>query len=193
MATQSKHDLRGTQTIAKLFGVTVRRIQQLTEDGVLTAQGSPRKYDLVPTIQAYIRYLSDKAYGREQKEAISDLNEAKLDAETRLKSAKAEIEELKLKELQGELHRAEDVEAIVTAHVMQVRALLMGLPGKLAIDCAALVTAPEVAVRINTEVRDLLEQLAAFAYDPAEYQQLVLARHGLDDLELEDDDDSGDE
>lgn len=194
MATQSKPDLRGTQTIAKLFGVTVRRVQQLTEEGILLAQGNPRKYDLVPTIQAYIRYLSDKAYGREQKEAISDLNEAKLDAETRLKSAKAEIEELKLKELQGELHRAEDVEAVVGAHVMQVRALLMALPGKLAVDCAALTEAPAVAARITAEVHDLLGQLAACAYDPSAYQRLVRERHGLDELDMEDDDnDGGDE
>lgn len=193
MAAQTKPDLRGTKNIAQLFGITTRRVQQLTEDGVLHAQGNPRKYDLVPTIQAYIRYLSDKAYGREQKEAISDLNEAKLDAEARYKSAKAEMEELRLKELQGELHSAADVEAIVTAHVMQVRALFMSLPGKLALDCAALTTAPETAARITAEVHDLLEQLAAFAYDPAAYQQLVLARNGLDDLDVEEEDDSGDE
>lgn len=189
MAAQNKPDLRGTQTIAKLFGVTTRRIQQLTEDGVLTAQGKPHKYDLVPTIQAYIRYLSDKAYGREKKEAISDLSEAKLDAEARYRAAKADMEELRLKEMQGELHNAEDVEGIVTAHVMQVRSLMMAMPGKLAVDCAVLTSAPAVAARITEEVHSVLEQLANFEYNPAEYQQAARARYGLETLDIEEDED----
>ena len=55
-----------TEVIAQLFGVSVRRIQQLTQDGVLQTvkTSSGRKYDLIPTIQKYVKYLSDKAYGR---------------------------------------------------------------------------------------------------------------------------------
>ena len=50
------------EVIAQLFGVTVRRIQQLTQEGVLpttdTVEG--RRYDLVPTIQSYVQYLRDR-------------------------------------------------------------------------------------------------------------------------------------
>ena len=44
------------EVIAKLFGVTVRRIQQLTQEGVLPTTETPegRRYDLVPTIQKYV-------------------------------------------------------------------------------------------------------------------------------------------
>ena len=40
------------EIIAQLFGVTVRRIQQLTQEGVLptTETVDGRRYDLVPTI-----------------------------------------------------------------------------------------------------------------------------------------------
>ena len=52
--------------IANLFGVSVRRIQQLTQEGIIstvqTSQG--RRYELAPTIQKYVKYLSDKAYGK---------------------------------------------------------------------------------------------------------------------------------
>ena len=48
------------EIIAQLFGVTVRRIQQLTQEGVLptteTAEG--RRYDLVPTVQSYTKYFN---------------------------------------------------------------------------------------------------------------------------------------
>ena len=47
------------EVIAQLFGLTVRRIQQLTQEGVLptieTTEG--RRYDMVSTIQSYIKYL----------------------------------------------------------------------------------------------------------------------------------------
>ena len=54
------------EVIAELFGVSVRRIQQLTQDGVIstTETKEGRRYDLVPTIQRYVKYLSDKAYGK---------------------------------------------------------------------------------------------------------------------------------
>ena len=46
--------------IANLFGVSVRRVQQLTQEGICptvqTSQG--RRYELAPTIQRYIKYLS---------------------------------------------------------------------------------------------------------------------------------------
>ena len=58
------------EIIAKLFGVTVRRIQQLTQEGVLPTTETPegRRYDLVPTIQKYVQYLSVKAYGKKRSE-----------------------------------------------------------------------------------------------------------------------------
>ena len=67
-------DTRGlykVDIIANLFGVSVRRIQQLTQDGVIstTATKDGRRYELVPTIQRYTKYLSDKAYGKSKSEA----------------------------------------------------------------------------------------------------------------------------
>ena len=58
------------EVIASLFGVSVRRVQQLTQEGIIsttkTAEGN--RYDLAPTIQKYIKYLSDKAYGKSKNE-----------------------------------------------------------------------------------------------------------------------------
>ena len=62
-----------TEIIAQLFGVTVRRVQQLTQEGIISTTKiledgkSVRRYDLVPTIQAYVKYLSDKAYGKQHR------------------------------------------------------------------------------------------------------------------------------
>ena len=181
-------NLQTSQVIAKIFGVSTRRVEQLKTEGVIKGQGKPTKYDLLPTIQAYIRYLSDKANGREKKETDSQLETEKLTAEKRIKMAKAEMAELELKELKGDLHRSSDVEAITTDHVMAVRSMLMALPGKLAVDLATLQTAPEAAERLKQEVYAVLQQLSDYRSDPEEYKKRVRERQGWNELQGEEDD-----
>ncbi len=174
-------NLQSTQVIAKIFGVSTRRVEQLKTEGVIKGQGKPTKYDLLPTIQAYIKYLSDKANGREKKETDAQLETEKLTAEKRIKMAKAEMAELELKEMRGELHRASDVEAITTDHVLYLRSMLMALPGKLAVDVAAINSASECADRIKREIYAVLDSLANYRYDPDEYKKRVRERQGWND------------
>ena len=180
-------NLQSTQVIAKIFGVSTRRVEQLKTEGVIKGQGKPTKYDLLPTIQVYIRYLSDKANGREKKETTAELEEAKLRAEVDIKEAKAKAAQMELKELQGKMHRAEDVEAITTDHVLFLRSMLMAMPGKLAVDLAGTHTAPEQADRVKREVYYLLERLAEYRYDPEEYRARVRERQGWNDQHGDDD------
>lgn len=175
---QSTANLQPASVIAQIFGVSPRRIEQLKAEGIIKGQGRPAKYDLLPTIKAYITYLADKAYGREKKQTDAQLMTAKLEAEKRVKTAKAEIVELELREMKGELHRAKDVEAITTDHVLFLRSMLMAMPGKLAVDCANCKTATEAAERIRREVYYVLERLTEYRYDPEEYAQRVRERRG---------------
>jgi phage terminase Nu1 subunit (DNA packaging protein) len=174
--------------IAKIFGVSTRRVEQLKTEGIIKGQGKPTKYDLLPTIQAYIKYLSDKANGREKKETDAQLETEKLTAEKRIKMAKAEMAELELKEMRGELHRASDVEAITTDHVLYLRSMLMALPGKLAVDVAAINSAQECADRIKREIYSVLNSLANYRYDPDEYKKRVRERQGWNDRHGDDGD-----
>lgn len=181
-------NLQSTQVIAKIFGVSTRRVEQLKTEGVIKGQGKPTKYGLLPTIQAYIRYLSDKANGREKKQTTAELEEAKLRAEVDIKEAKAKAAQMELKELQGKMHRAEDVEAIMTDHVLFLRSMLMAMPGKLAVDLAGTHTAPEQADRVKREVYYLLERLSEYRYDPEEYKARVRERQGWSERHGDDDD-----
>lgn len=92
------------EIIAQLFGVTVRRIQQLTQEGVLPTveTGEGRRYDLVPTIQNYVKYLSDKAYGKNRgtDEEIA-LKSRKIRAEAALKETQGDLARLKTEIAQG--------------------------------------------------------------------------------------------
>lgn len=182
-------NLQGTQVIARIFGVSTRRVEQLTTEGVIKAapNSRPRKYDLLPTIQRYIQYLSDKANGREKKQTASDLEESKLRAEVQIKEAKAEVAKLELAEIKGKMHRAEDVEAIMTDHVLYFRSMLMAMPGKLAVDLAGTHTANEQAERVKQEIYFILSELAGYKYDPEEYKQRVMERQGWEIKGVDDD------
>ena len=70
MAENPKQNLQSTDIIAKLFDLDVRRVQQLAKEGILPAASQrPYKFDLLPTVKAYIRYLRDRANGKEAKTA----------------------------------------------------------------------------------------------------------------------------
>lgn len=175
---ENAQNLQPTAVIAKIFGVTTRRVEQLKAEGVIVGTGRPTKFDLMPTIMAYIRYLSDKAYAREKKQAVGELEEQKLRAEVDIKESKAAAAKMELEELQGKLHRAEDVEAITTDHVLFLRSMLMSMPGKLAVDLAGEHTAAEQAERVRAEIYFILDQLANYKYDPAAYKKRVMERQG---------------
>lgn len=164
--------------IAQFFQVSTRRVEQLKAEGIIKGEGKPTKYDFIPTGMAYIKYLSDKAYGREQREAVAELEERKLRAEAEIKESKAAIVKMEQDELEGKLHRAEDVEAITTDHVLFLRSMLMAMPGKLAVDLGGTHTAAEQAERVKQEVYFVLDQLASYKYDPEEYKKRVMERQG---------------
>ena len=176
-----------SKTIAAIFGVDPRRVQQLAKEGIITAtkDGHANRYDLLPTIQKYIRYLSDKANGREPSKKDSEIEARRLEAEADLKRSKADMAALQLKELEGTMHRSEDVEAVMTDLVYNIRSMLIALPGRLAVDVVAAQTAAEI---IRAEVYKILEELAAYKYDPEEYARRVRDREGWSDLSDDADD-----
>lgn len=181
MAESPKQSLQPAAVIARLYGSDVRRIQQLNSAGIIKGQGRPAMYDLLPTIQALFEYQRKIIQGKEKTANMAQLEEDKLRAEADIKRSKADVAKLELAELQGKLHKAEDVEAIITDHVLYFRSMLMAMPGKLAVDCAACKTAAEAAERIKQEVFFVLNNLAEYRYDPEEFKKRVRDRKGWDD------------
>ena len=112
MAADNK-TLIATSELAQLFGMTDRRIQQLDADGVIqnelvTVNGHKvRRYDLIPTVHAYVAHLQGKLKNRA----------GHTDREVALKEQKLEAE-IALKQSQGELHRLKT--AIASGDYMSV-------------------------------------------------------------------------
>lgn len=149
------------EIIAQLFGVTVRRIQQLTQEGVLqtteTVEG--RRYDLVPTIQAYVKYLSDKAYGKNRSEKELELKEQKMQAEIALKQSQGELHRMKTEIAQGKYIAVEEVILDYEKFFVTFKNFAMTLPARLSDKVGQYVTpleARHLEKELQTEVKRLL-------------------------------------
>lgn len=180
--------------IAVIFDKSVRRVQQLTQDGVIKTASviengkKVKRYNGLETIHRYLRYIEDKAYGREKEQPDKNKESLKLDGEARIKQAKAEMEELRLKELKGNLHAAEDVKAVMTDMILNIRSMMIAMPGKLAVDLANIDNAAEVAERLKREIYYVLNRAAEYEYDPEEFAERVRNREGWDALNEESED-----
>ncbi len=182
------------KTLKSLLGFeNVRRIQQLTQDGVIdtievdNGGRKVRRYDLWPTAKKYISYLQDKAAGRDIKKAAASKNEEKLQAEIDYKRAKARIAELELDEIEGRMHRAEDVESMTADLCLAIRSALLALPGRLATDMAEIDDPSLIATRVKEEVTDILEELSNYRYDEKKYRERVQERRGNESQNEEED------
>lgn len=60
-------------TIAKLFNLTERRVQQLAKEGVIP-KPEKGKYDLIGCVRGYIAYLQERAFGKPWRSAIRTRN-----------------------------------------------------------------------------------------------------------------------
>ena len=167
-----------TEDLANLFGLTGQWINQLTRDGVIKRRDTPagKRYNVVESVRAYTQYLRDKAAGRAEKGIPEDKELEKFDAEVRIKRAKAQIAELEAQEVQGLMHRSEDVAAMTEDLIYTIRGSLMALPGRLAADVVNVRTAAEAAVVIRTEVYKLMDELSQHRYDPQKYEERVRNR-----------------
>lgn len=177
-----RKEMKNTAYIADLFGLSERRVEQLAKDGIIDGNKTEGGYrfDLLPVVRQYIEFLSKRANGREKNNNKTE--EEKLKAEADLKRSKADMAKLQLRELQGKMHRSEDVEAITTDLVYTIRSMIIALPGRLAVDVAAAQTAPEASEIIRRECFMVLEELSNYRYDPDEYEKRVREREGWQEL-----------
>lgn len=153
-----------TEIIAKLFGLSPRRIQILTKDGILPAVETPkgRRYDLVPTIQTYVKYLSDKAHGKNRSEREIQLREQKMEAEISLKESQSELHRLKTDIAAGKYIAVNDVISDYERFFVTFKKFAMSLPARLTGLIGGAIE-PLEARRIEKELQaEIIKLLRAF-------------------------------
>lgn len=164
--SENNGNYQRTETIAQLFGVSVRRIQQLTQEGVLKTTSilnenkkTVRRYDLVPTIQAYIKYLSEKAYGRKGRtEKEMELREQKMKADVALKESQGELHRLKTEIAAGKYISIEEVKMDYSKFFVSFKKFATSLPSRL-ISMISGGLEPVEARRLEKELADEINKL----------------------------------
>ncbi len=154
-----------SDVIAQLFGLTVRRVQQLAQDGVIhtTETGQGRRYDLVPTIQTYVKYLSDKAHGKASTDRESALKQEKLEAEIEVKKIQGELHRMRADIEAGRYISVEEVTLDYSRFFVTFKNFCLGLPSRLSDMIAAYVDPVEarrIEKNLQQEVRRLLNGFA---------------------------------
>lgn len=122
------------EQIAKLFKLSVRRIQQLTQEGIIHSEKvsgqKGRMYDLIPTIQEYVGYLQDKANGKARSDKELDLKEQKLKAEIALKESQGELHRLKTEIATGKYISVEEVQIDYQKFFIILKKFVLAVPNR---------------------------------------------------------------
>ena len=153
------------EIIAHFFGVSVRRVQQLTQEGIISTTevpGQGRRYELVPTLKTYIQYLSDKAYGKSKSEKEAELREQKLEAEIALKESQGELHRMRREIAAGKYIDIEEVALDYQKFFVVFKRFALSIPARLVSMISDQVT-PIEARKIEKQMgAEVTRMLAAF-------------------------------
>ncbi len=146
-----KQDLRGTSVdLARLLGITDRRVRQLVNDGIVSRQ--PEGDYLLP--EAIAEYY---AFKYKPDEAVDYMEEKALHEKT-----KRELAELELARRRNEVHDAEDVQIVMVDMLTNLRSQLLGLPTKMA-QLLAERDAGYIDKALTKEIEERLSELSAYS------------------------------
>jgi len=180
----------GSADLAGLFNITERRIQQITysqndedrEEKIFEAIGNkkPFTYDIQKSVKAYVQCLQDQLKGKSAKLGNLEKEGSKLDADVELKQIKIKTARLQLAEIEGNMHRSEDVRYMTDDLVLTIRAMLLALPSRLSEDLTDISDSREIHKILKDEIIVILEQLKNHKYDPKAYKERLKERNKRD-------------
>ncbi len=107
-----------------MLDLTPRRVYQLTTEGIIPKAARGR-YELVPVVRGYIKYLRDRAIN-------ADVKDGDADHRKRLTKARADIAEMEAEQLAGSLVPVDRAEQVWTDAVANFRQRTLAVAHKAA-------------------------------------------------------------
>jgi hypothetical protein len=144
------------KAVARVLDLSERRVRQLRDEGVIEEyKGKAGLYELIPTVHKYISFLrSGKPDGEG---GVNYHTERALF----MKAKRQDVEfDLKLKE--GDLHKSEDVEAVMAGMLVNFKSRLAALPAKLAAVLSKKTNKAEIQKILKAACDEALNELADF-------------------------------
>lgn len=153
--------------ISKLLGKTVRRIQQLTQEGVLETEvppgGGARKYRTCETVQKYIAHIEAKAQETGENSRTAELNLKKLEAEVELKESQGQLHRLKTAIAEGKYISADKATEDLAEFMAAFRKFTKNIPPRAVSSLAGSADAVVVRSLKKSMGKELDTMLAAYA------------------------------
>lgn len=138
-----------------ILGLSERRVNQIAKEGVIFKRDITGKFDVALSVENYFKV-----------KLVPSEDLLTLDHEKTLhEKAKRLTAELNLKVIMGELHKASDIEMIMTGMLITFRNRILGIPSALAPQIAGLKNVSKVQKILDSKLREALSELSA--YDPA--------------------------
>jgi len=141
-----------SKVVAEFLDVSERRVRQLRDKGVIN-ETRPGLYDLKTATRQYINYLRKDGTAENV-----DYNTER----AKLVRAKRENEELELSLRKKEMHRAEDVEKVMTDMLIRFKTRLMAIPAKQSPVLAKKTDKAEIFRLLKAAIDEALEELADY-------------------------------
>lgn len=151
MPTLSAYDF------GEIIGVSARRVQQLSAEGVIPKTDKGR-YNLADGVRAYCTYLK-VSMGTVSERDVKSSHEAE---KTKLTSISVEREGLKLAVMKGELHKAEDVRYILTDMIVAAKTKLLGIPTRVAPELLNENNIAKIQALLADKIEEALTELAEY-------------------------------
>ena len=160
-----------TTVIAQLLGKTVRRVQQLTQEGILETQvppqGGARKYRTCETVQRYLSHVAQKAQEAGDSGRAAQLALKKLEAEVELKESQGALHKLKTAFAEGKYLPGGQVQGDLSYFLRRLKQFADRIPARVAgtmsgyLDAAA---ARSMKKDLQQELDGLFEAFVAAAH-----------------------------
>ena len=161
--------------LARLLSISTRQVRNLREQGLFEHVPNTKKYDDAKCISEYIDFKIKAEIGS----GTSVIKEREQAEHERYKK---EITKLKLRKLRKEVHEAADVEAFLNEMLLNFRARLLSIPGKIAPQILGEADINTIIKVLDDEMVQTLEELSE--YDP----DTVNGENGTDLIDDDEDD-----
>lgn len=158
--------LVSSKVLESLFGVKDRTIRDLADKGIIK-RDSHGKYLFWDSVKSYITAMRVVNEAKNSTNTEDDGTDLDLDEEkAQHERVKRQIAEIKLQLIKGQVHKSEDVEAVMTNMFARFKSKVAALPSKLAKRLEGK-SRTEIQRILKTDIDNVLAELAD--YSPADF------------------------
>ena len=154
--------MNSVDDVANALGITARRVQQLTAEGIFPKNEKEGEYNLFACIRAYIDYKIGLELKNKQKTTNGLIKE---DEQARYAAAQADKIEFELSIKREEYLKAAEIQKLIENAVSNCRSKLLAIPKKTAIQLVGISKPAEIEQVIKKFIYEGLNELVIPNFD----------------------------